>query len=112
MRRAKWNKWSVRKVLANDFAFCRRALLVLYRRQTEDEQAARRTKHDNDRGFNQPDARRGSELARRVLAGGLLEPKEVIEIRTMLWKYAGQLARYANGLPQNQPKPVTPAVMV
>jgi hypothetical protein len=108
----KWNKHSIREVMRKDFAFCRRALLVLYRRQTEDEQHARKTKHDNDRGFNQPDARRGSELARRVLAGGLLEPKEVIEVRTLLWKYAGQLARYANGLPANQPKAVTPAVGV
>jgi hypothetical protein len=94
--RNRWNKWNIRAKLKTDFKWCRRALIVLYQRQTADEQSATRTKHDNDRGFNQPDARRGSELARKAMTPVLFEPWEVIEARKLLMKYAGQLARIAN----------------
>lgn len=94
--RNRWNKWNIRAKLKTDFKWCRRALVVLYQRQTEDEQHATRTKHDNDRGFNQPDARRGSELARKAMQPVLFEPSEVLEARKLLMKYAGQLARIAN----------------
>jgi hypothetical protein len=95
-RRNRWNKFNIRAKLNTDFKWCRRALVVLYQRQTDDEQAATRTKHDNMRGFNQPDARRGSELARKAMTPQLFAPAEVIEARNMLRKYAGQLARIAN----------------
>lgn len=94
--RGRWNKWNIRAKLTTDFAWCRRALIVLYQRQTDDEQGASRTRHDNDRGFNQPDARRGSQLARKAMTPQLFEPGEVIEAKRMLMKYAGQLARIAN----------------
>lgn len=93
---AKWNKWNIRAKLATDFKWCRRALIVLYQRQTADEQSATRTKHDNDRGFNQPDAPLGSRLARKAMTPQLFEPNEVIAARKLLMKYAGQLARIAN----------------
>ncbi len=96
MRRNKWNRHNIRELLSTNFKACRRALIVLYERQNADEQFALRTKHDNDRGFNQPDARRASILARKALLPVLFEPHEVIEARKLLMKYAGQLARIAN----------------
>lgn len=92
----RWNKWTIRTEMRKNFRWVRRALVVLYQRQTEDEQHATRTKHDNDRGFNQPDARRGSELARKAMTPVLFAPHEVLEARKLVWKYAGQLARIAN----------------
>jgi hypothetical protein len=96
VKRNRWNKWNIQDKLKTDFKWCRRALIVLYQLQTNDEQGASRTKHDNGRGFNQPDARRGSELARKAMTPVLFEPSEVLEARKMLMKYAGQLARIAN----------------
>lgn len=44
-----------------------RALVHLFRRQTEDEQQSNDTKHDNQRGFTAGDARRGSITAKYYL---------------------------------------------
>ena len=41
-----------------------RALVHLFRRQTEDEQESNSTRHDNQRGFTSSDARRGSITAK------------------------------------------------
>lgn len=49
-------------------AWAARAMVVLFERQTRDEQAASDSRHLNQRGFSAFDARTGSKLARFVLA--------------------------------------------
>ena len=44
-----------------------KAIVMLYNRQTEDEQRSRTTYRFNDRGFNCADASRGTRLAKVIL---------------------------------------------
>jgi hypothetical protein len=82
-----------------------RALEVLLERQTDDERAEGTTNHLNGRGFNGRDAKFGTDLANQVSdwRKGMspyaqpLSPKQLAAARRMLHKYAGQLARIANG---------------
>ncbi len=75
----------------------RRGLIVLYERQTADEREDKNTKHLNKRGFNYFDAKSGTDLAKKVLADQPFTFDEMIAARSMILKYAGQLARVANG---------------
>jgi hypothetical protein len=93
---------SIRVLLANNPKAVYRALVVLYERQTEDEKSDETTKHDNGRGFNYRDAKFGSDLAQKCLRPDPRYPcplsvNQLGAARRMLHKYAGQLARIANG---------------
>jgi hypothetical protein len=82
-----------------------RALLVLYSRQTADEQASDTTAHENGMGFSGSDAEFFSKLARQVMTstyekGRRLSPKQLDAARGIkdgaqkkrgITKYAGQL---------------------
>jgi hypothetical protein len=72
-----------------------RALVVLYQRQTSDEQAVLQTRHTNGVGFNATDAKFGSDLAQKVLKGWRLTPGQIGSARRMLIKYGGQLVAAA-----------------
>lgn len=82
-------------LLTNSFAV-ERAVVALTRFQTEDEVAALVTRHDNDRGFNAPDARSLTALALKLTSGGRSTGDELAAARARVLKYAGQLARLAN----------------
>ncbi|KAK9075373.1 hypothetical protein SSX86_003696 [Deinandra increscens subsp. villosa] len=64
-------KWDLEGDMLSDFGknptLCMRAVCALYRQQTEDEKELKATLHHNERGFSQPDAPRGSELAEFLL---------------------------------------------
>ena len=53
-------------LLRNDAAV-ERAIVVLFQRQTSDEQSSADTRHHNDRGFSCTDARAGTRFARFLL---------------------------------------------
>lgn len=53
-----------------------RALVVLFQRQTADEQSTSTTRHINERGFAQNDAFFLSELAKKVKRYGSLSPAQ------------------------------------
>ena len=79
-----------------------RALVHLFRRQTEDEQASNDTRHHNQRGFTSSDARRGSITAKYYLKHGQLEFWQIQywrqqdrRGRTRLGKYYRQIAEEA-----------------
>jgi len=57
----------------------KKALVILYRRQTADEQKHRDTKHSNKQGFNTAHAKEGTRLARKILAG---ENLSLFELKT------------------------------
>ena len=89
-------KESIQTLLATNDRAIARALVVLFERQTEDEQEAHETRHTNHRGFNHADAKEGTRMARVVLNGRPLSTQSMERARKMLMKYAGQLARIAN----------------
>ncbi len=83
------------EALATNPRAVERALVLLYARQTSDEQSAQMTKHTNGRGFNSVDARFLSDLARKVQKGWKLSGPQMEWARKLLPKYAGQLAEEA-----------------
>ncbi len=99
-----WDKDTVRALLANNAQAVYKALICLYNRKTADEQQSEDTKHLNGRGFNARDAQFGSSLAQQCINPDKryrnpLSPNQLAAARRMLNKYAGQLARVANGEP-------------
>lgn len=70
-------------------------ILAIFKRQTEDEKATESTNNDNGRGFTGCDAKFGSSLAKKLLAGYPLSVKQTIAARKMMKKYAGQLLKVA-----------------
>lgn len=60
----------------NDKAVAR-ALVVLFERQTDDEQATEHTRHHNGRGFRPCHARMGTSMAKFYLQRGFLTPKQI-----------------------------------
>ncbi|XP_076937438.1 uncharacterized protein LOC143605067 [Bidens hawaiensis] len=60
-------KWELEADMLSDFGkdpkLCMSAVCALYRKQTDDEKDSKVTIHHNERGFSQPDANKGSELA-------------------------------------------------
>ena len=62
-----WTKERITELLkANDFAV-ERAIIVLYRRQTDDERREAETKHHNGVGFSAAHARIGTRWAQWLL---------------------------------------------
>ena len=72
-----------------------RAIVVLYQRQTADEQATQSTKVHNGRGFTACDARRGSYMAKWILSGKSLNGEWLEKARKMAKKYIRQLLEEA-----------------
>ncbi|XP_071710225.1 uncharacterized protein [Rutidosis leptorrhynchoides] len=66
-------KWDLEGDMLSDFGkddeLCMRAVCALYRQQTEDEKESKATIHNNNRGFSQPDAYRGTKLAEFLTEG-------------------------------------------
>jgi len=85
----------IKSLLDSNDRAVERAMVVLFERQTADEQASNTTSHKNGRGFNGLDANFGSSLARQVMAGRRLSPKQLQYARKMAHKYAGQLLEEA-----------------
>lgn len=67
------------------------ALVRIYQRQTSDEQQCDETRHDNNRGFQQRDAKWGSKMARVVLSGGRLFTHNQDRALRMAIRYRRQL---------------------
>jgi hypothetical protein len=101
---------SIRDLLTRSDAAVERALLVLYERQTADEQASETTKYVNGRGFNAVDAeilssfacqverkvgQTSSYLGRERKLGECLSPKQMAIARRKVVRYVKQLAEVA-----------------
>lgn len=82
-------------LLATNDRAVERAILVLYSRQTEDEQMSKNTRHRNGRGFNSSEARKGSYMAKWVESGKHLSGQWLIDARTIAINHIGQLVEEA-----------------
>jgi hypothetical protein len=72
-----------------------RAIIVLYARQTADEQNTDETRHNNGVGFTAADARRLSFVAKFLSNGGHLRDEKVLQYVPRVAKYTKQLATIA-----------------
>lgn len=94
----KWTKEEIAAKLASDDKWLIRGLLSIYSRQTDEEQNADVTKEDNGIGFNAFDATILSDMSKQYLRSKFLTKRQLEIVRKCMKKYAGQLAKIANGV--------------
>ena len=82
-------------LVMND-TFVRRAIGILFDRQTYDEQDVEETKYLNARGFNKWSARQGTLLARKVTYNEEFTQEEVNWARNVAMVHSKQLVEYIN----------------
>lgn len=82
-----------KRMIAESPRFAIRALVVLYKYQTEDEREAMASIHRNGFGFSKYDAEFLTSLAQQVEAGRTLSAKQMACMQRTLPKYAAQLVR-------------------
>lgn len=66
-------------------------LMVLYEKQTQDEQAFKRTRHDNGVGFSAFDSEFLTTLAQQYKTRGFLSKRQQTALMRIMPKYASQL---------------------
>lgn len=79
--------------IANGDNAAKKALLVIFEHQTEEEKVIRETRENNGVGFNGTDAHILSEFAKQLQEKGWLSQKQMAIVRKKMPKYAGQLFR-------------------
>ena len=87
---------ALKERLATDDRWALRALSVVYRNQTADEQATQQTIEHNGIGFSGPDAEILSSFAQQYQRRGTLSPRQMNLLRRKMPSYASQVARMAD----------------
>ncbi len=87
----KYSKEDIAAKLQSDEKWLARGIIAIFNRQTEDEQSSETTNRNNAKGFTGCDAKFGSSLAKKLLKGYTLSPKQIEAAKNMMPKYAGQL---------------------
>ncbi len=93
----KWTKDEIKQKLTTDTRWVIRGLLAIYDRQTADEKAVGATVEDNGVGFNGADAEILSSIAMNYKTRNFISPRQLEIVQKKMPKYAGQLAKIANG---------------
>lgn len=86
-----WNKEKIVGLLQSNDRAVERAIIVIYNRQTRDEQSSKETLHSNGIGFSGADANLGSYYARWILDKKKLTGSHLERARKMVLKYTAQL---------------------
>jgi hypothetical protein len=73
-----------------------RAMVALFRRQTEDEKSSEKAKHNNCRGFSAAHAKKGTYYAKWVLSGRKLSGWHLKRAREIALNYTKQLTLISN----------------
>ena len=76
-----WTEDKILFMLSTNDVWVERALVMLYERQTKEEQVKDSTKHRNTIGFQRGDDETMSPLARKVQSGGKLSQMELAYVR-------------------------------
>ena len=86
-----WDRARVQQLLqTSDRAVCR-AILAVYRNQTQEEQTTGVTRLRNSVGFTGADARQLTTVAKLLLKGQKLHPRQIDFLRPRVMKYWRQL---------------------
>jgi len=91
-----WNKAKIQAILLKSDKAINRAMIVLYDRQTRDEQVVSDTKYTNKVGFSAAHAKRGSYYGRWCKSGRELSGRHLVKARELALHYTQQLADEAN----------------
>ena len=86
----------LKRRLATDDRWALRALTLVYRNQTADEQNAQQTIESNGIGFSGPDAEILSSFAQQYRRRGQLSPKQMKLLKRKIPSYARQVASAAD----------------
>ena len=98
METATYTKDDIKRLLQENDKAVERAIIRLYDFQTPTEQEIRETREKNNVGFNGVDAELLTGFAKFMLERKRhLTPKQMTYARKKILKYAGQLAKIANG---------------
>lgn len=81
--------------LATDPEACKKALVVLFNRQTSHEQDTASTLSRNRAGFMSSHAVHGTRLAKAIIAGEDLSDEDLARCQTIAPRYSKQLAAQA-----------------
>lgn len=92
-----YTKEQIAQKIATDDKWLIRGLLAIHNRQTEDEKHSETTKESNGVGFSAFDATILTDLVNQLKRTGYLSRRQIELVRKKMKKYAGQLARIANG---------------
>jgi len=91
-----YNQKFIKEKLSTDVRWIERALIVLFHRQTSDEQDSGQTRVYNNRGFNGADSRYLTYCAKYVIGGGRISGKHLQKCAKMLPKYWKQIEEEIN----------------
>lgn len=89
------NTESIKALLLSNDRAVERAIIVIFNRQTSDEQEAGHTSHHNGKGFNAFDAESGTYYARWIQRGNSLTGRHLVRARKMSLRYVRQLVEEA-----------------
>ncbi len=101
-----WTKDQIKAELSSKDIWVTRGVVAIFNKQTDFEQAAEETQEDNGVGFNGADANILSSFAKQIQKWNNaprpsfpnpLSPRQMEIARKKIQKYAGQLAKIANG---------------
>ena len=91
-----YTRTQIDMLLSRSVAAVERAMVVLYERQTEDEQHSRTAKYQNGVGFSGAHAKRGTYYAKWVMGGRSLSGRHLINARRIALRHSKQLVEAAN----------------
>lgn len=91
-----WTKEEIRKNLEISDKWVTKAVVAIFKYQTEYEKNAETTHDNNNVGFSGCDAQIMSSFAKWINRGLNLTPKQMVIARKKAIKYAGQLTKIAN----------------
>lgn len=86
-----YSKEYIQAKLSNDTRWIERAVLVLFERQTDDEQTNKVTRWENGRGFNSSDSRYLTYVANYLLGGRHLSGRHLEKVSAKMPKYWRQI---------------------
>jgi hypothetical protein len=87
---------TIRRLLDTNPRAVERGIIRLFSFQTADERGDTRTRWLNGQGFSVATVKRGTQLARKILAGRGLTREEYWDAAGICRLHAGQLAEFAN----------------
>ena len=93
----KWKKEDIRKLLETNDVAVIKGLIRIYELQTSDERAWETTHNLNGVGFSGFDGEFMTKVAKFFLKNGYVTEKQFKFIKKKMMRYAGQLAKLANG---------------
>ena len=92
-----WTKDKIKNLLMTNDVAVIKGLIRIFQLQTEDEKSAEFTKYANGVGFSGFDGDFMTSVAKWFLEHGFVSEGQYVHVKKKMMRYAGQLAKIANG---------------